>query len=347
MMYYIFTLKFLTPVHFGDTANGGFLDKIAMSCGADTLFAALCQEAALQGEMAVEQFITKVSQRKIVLSSLMPYFCDTQNNEDMHFYLPKPLLTSSMRTQEPKSFSEVKRMAAQFKKQKKTAFVRASQIEAFVHSSRQGEAIETECENFAVPYISGKVNLRGEEPLPYYVGSYVFAANAGLYFICGAENDEDIDAVENLLVSLGYSGIGGKRSSGYGKFELDKSELDESFSYYFRDKGDDQELAKMLHDEDSTLQMCIAPVCPIEDDIAEVKKGTYKLIKRGGFIAAPELTENIKRDSVYMIANGSCFAKRLHGQMLEQRFAGVEHGIYRNGLGLFVGLRGEKDAAGN
>lgn len=344
MMYYIFTLKFLTPVHFGDTADGGFLDKVAISCGADTLFAALCQEAALQGQELVEQFIDKISQRKIVLSSLMPYFCDTQNNEDMHFYLPKPLLTNEMGKKELKSFSEVKCLAAQYKKQKNISFIRASQIKELVSGYEHGEAAAVACESFAVPYVSGRAALREDKPNPYYVGSYVFAANAGLYFICGVNEDEDIDFVENLLLNLGYSGIGGKRSSGYGKFELrdDRLEIDEEFYSY----DDDEALAKMLHDEDSNLQMCIAPLCPLADEIADVKKGTYKLIKRGGFIASPELTENIKRDSVYMLAEGSCFAKRLHGQMLEQHVAGVEHGIYRNGLGLFVGLRGEEDAAG-
>ena len=49
MMYYIFTLKFLTPVHFGDTANGGSLDKFSLQCSADTLLAALCNEAANKG----------------------------------------------------------------------------------------------------------------------------------------------------------------------------------------------------------------------------------------------------------------------------------------------------------
>ena len=52
MMYYIFTLKFLTPVHFGDTANGGSLDKFSLQCSADTLFAALCNEAANKGSDA-------------------------------------------------------------------------------------------------------------------------------------------------------------------------------------------------------------------------------------------------------------------------------------------------------
>lgn len=344
MMYYIFTLKFLTPVHFGDTANGGFLDKIAMSCSADTLFAALCQEAAWQGQEAVEQLITKVTQRKIVLSSLMPYFCDKQNNEDMHFYLPKPLLKSELSVHEPKSFKEVKELATQLKKQKRSGFVRASQIKQLVECCKHGVSAELACESFAVPYVSARAALREDKPNPYYVGSYVFAANAGLYFICGVQADEDIKFVESLLENLGHSGIGGKRSSGYGKFELkyDRLEVDEEFYSY----DDDEALAKMLHDEDSALQMCIAPLCPVADEIADVKKGTYKLIKRGGFIASPELTENIKRDSVYMLAEGSCFAKRLHGQMLEQRVAGVEHGIYRNGLGLFVGLRGEDDAAG-
>ena len=342
MMYYIFTLKFLTPVHFGDTANGGFLDKIAMSCGADTLFAALCQEAALQGQEAVEKLIAKVEQREIVLSSLMPYFCDEQNNEDMHFYLPKPMLISEAKAQTPKSFSEVKSLATQLKKQKQTGYIRASQIGAFLQSFKQGRAVKLDDENFAVPYIASKVALREEQPNPYYVGSYVFADNAGLYFVCGVQKDEDIDFVEDLLENLGYSGIGGKRGSGYGKFELADDRLEVEFYSY----DDDKALDKMLHDEDSALQMCIAPVCPVAVDIAEVKKGTYKLIKRGGFIASPELAENIKRDSMYLLADGSCFAKRLHGQMLMQRLDGLEHGIYRNGLGLFVGLRGEEDAAG-
>lgn len=59
MMYYIFTLKFLTPVHFGDTANGGGLDKFALQCSADTLFAALCNEAASKGSDTVETLVKK------------------------------------------------------------------------------------------------------------------------------------------------------------------------------------------------------------------------------------------------------------------------------------------------
>ena len=84
MMYYIFTLKFLTPVHFGDTANGGSLDKFSLQCSADTLFAALCNEAANKGSDAVETLVKKTVEGKIVFSSLFPY-CRTVD-DDLYFY---------------------------------------------------------------------------------------------------------------------------------------------------------------------------------------------------------------------------------------------------------------------
>lgn len=341
MAYYIFTLKFLTPVHFGDAANGGFLDKIAMSCSADTLFAALCNEAALQGEAVVQQFVEKVSEKKIAFSSLMPYFRvldkEKKKETDIHFYLPKPLLTDEVNKQSAKSFQEMKQLATKLKKQKKTSFIRASKISQLLQSRKNGVAPELQVDDFAVPFVSGRVNLRDEKPQPYYVGSYVFANNAGLYLLCSVEEDADIDFVEKLLISLGASGIGGKRSSGYGKFALDDDrwELGDDGGIY----DDDSAIALMLFAADSSLQMCVAPLCPQQEDVLSVKAGAYRLVKRGGFISSPELGENVKRNSIYMLAEGSCFSKRLEGRMLEQSIAGLSHRVYRNGLGMFLGLR--------
>ena len=341
MAYYIFTLKFLTPVHFGDAANGGFLDKIAMSCSADTLFAALCNEAALQGEAVVQQFVEKVSEKKIAFSSLMPYFRvldkEKKKETDIHFYLPKPLLTDEVNKQSAKSFQEMKQLATKLKKQKKTSFIRASQIKQLLQSRKNGVAPELQVDEFAVPFVCGRVNLRDEKPQPYYVGSYVFADNAGLYLLCSVEDDADVDFVENLLISLGASGIGGKRSSGYGKFAL--ADVSCKLSSDGGKYDDNSAIALMLFAADSSLQMCVAPLCPQQEDVLSVKAGAYRLVKRGGFISSPELGENVKRDSIYMLAEGSCFSKRLEGRMLEQSIAGLSHRVYRNGLGMFLGLR--------
>lgn len=136
-----------------------------------------------------------------------------------------------------------------------------------------------------------------------------------------------------MLLSLGYSGIGGKRSSGYGKFEL----ADNDLMLY----DDGTAIALMLYNEKSKYQMCLAPVCPRVDEIDVVKQGSYKLIKRGGFIASSAANDNIKRNSIYMLQEGSCFPERLRGQMLQQTVDGLAHDVYRDGIGMFVGLKNE------
>ena len=313
MMYYIFTLKFLTPVHFGDTANGGGLDKFSLQCSADTLFAALCNEAANKGSDAVETLVKKTAESKIVFSSLFPYWRTA--DDDLYFYLPKPLLKLEQEEQRfAKSFEEIKQLATKLKKQKKSTYIRASQINSLLESGSSDRQFAVP--EFAAPLVAGRVALREEKPLPYYVGSYVFSENSGLYFILGVEHEEEFMLIKELLLSLGYSGIGGKRSSGYGKFKLADDELE-----LFDDGGvydDDTAIALMLYNEKSKHQMCLAPVCPHADELAVVKQGSYKLIKRGGFIASSAAKDNIKRNSIYMLQEGSCFPERLCGQMLQQ-----------------------------
>lgn len=335
MMYYIFTLKFLTPVHFGDTANGGSLDKFSLQCSADTLFAAFCNEAANKGSDAVETLVKKTVEGKIVFSSLFPY-CRTV--DDLYFYLPKPLLKLEQDEQQSaKSFEEIKQLATKLKKQKKSTYIRASQINSLLESGSSDRQFAVP--EFAAPLVAGRVALREEKPLPYYVGSYVFSEHSGLYFILGVEHEEEFTLIKKLLLSLGYSGIGGKRSSGYGKFELADDELE-----LFDDGGvydDDTAIALMLYNEKSKYQMCLAPVCPKADELAVVKQGRYKLIKRGGFITSSAAKDNIKRNSIYMLQEGSCFPERLCGQMLQQTVDGLAHDVYRDGIGMFVGLKNE------
>ena len=334
MIYYVFTLKFLAPVHFGDTASGGNLDRMSLSCSADTLFAALCNEAAASDADLLQKLIQKVSDGQVKFSSLFPYYRTKDGEEDLYMYLPKPLLQMDVKEQTNKSFSEMRQLATKLKKQKKTSYIRACQMQEWLHNSSQGIALDYEVPEFAVPFVSGKVNLREAEPLPYYVGSYLFAENTGLYFICGVEDEDDMEWLEELLVQLGMSGIGGKRSSGYGKFKL-------ADNYMEIESKDLDVIYDMLFEEDSNIQMCLSPVCPLASEIEIVKTGAYKLLKRGGFISSPDMAENIKRDSVYMLAEGSCFDKRLQGQVLSQSVEGLAHKLYRDGVGMFVGLKDE------
>lgn len=267
---------------------------------------------------------------------MFPYWRTADS--DLYFYLPKPLLKLEQEEQQSaKSFEEIKQLATKLKKQKKSTYIRASQINSLLESG--GSDRQFAVPEFAAPLVAGRVALREEKPLPYYVGSYVFSDNSGLYFILGVEHEEEFTLIKELLFSLGYSGIRGKRSSGYGKFE----QADEEWGL-FDDGGvydDDTAIALMLYDEKSKHQMCLAPVCPHADELAVVKQGSYKLIKRGGFIASSAAKDNIKRNSIYMLQEGSCFPERLRGQMLQQTVDGLAHDVYRDGIGMFVGLKNE------
>lgn len=334
MRYYLLALKFLTPVHFGDAANGGGLEKVSFTCSADTFFSALCNEAATFSQAAAERLIAKFSAGEIQISSLLPY-CKNKDDE-MQFYLPKPLLPVERPIAEAASFEDMKREANKLKKSKKSAYVRASQMQNFL----KAEVFAEETPDFAVPVLFTKVNTRGDEPLPYHIASYRFAEKAGLYFVCGVENENIFQEFKELTISLGLSGIGGKRSSGYGKFELaeDEIELESGCGCY----EDDEALTAMLFAVDCAWQMCIAPVCPQPENADCIKQGAYKLLKRSGFVASPLLTAEIKRKSVYMLAEGSCLPERIKGALLKQSLPGLPHDVYRNGMGMFVGLQNDK-----
>ena len=331
MKYYLFTLKFLTPVHFGDTGNGGNLERVSMTCSADTFFSALCSEAALVSKNCVETLVEKFANGKVCLSSLFPFY--QAEDEELELYLPKPLYRMNTEVADVKSFNDMKLVATKLKKLKKTTYVRASELVNLLDAVKNNEEYDYELPVFATKMNSERVNKRMDEPLPYFVGSYVFAKNAGLYFVLGLENE---DEMQELITQLGLSGIGGKRSSGYGKFELgeDYIELDAEFGIY----DDDIALANMLENESAKLQMSIAPVKPNAEDANVVKEGFYKLLRRSGFVASNNMEDNMKRDSVYMLAEGSCFNKRIDGNLVGFTVPGVNHKVYRNGLGMYVGV---------
>ena len=125
--------------------------------------------------------------------------------------------------------------------------------------------------------------------------------------------------------------LGGKRSSGYGKFHLydDPFEMDE-FGVY----EDDKELYRRLLDDKATWQMAISMVLPAREDMAKVTQGWYALRKRSGFIN--EADHVAKRDSLYMVTSGSCFAERITGEIAI--LTGCGHPVYRYGKGLYLGL---------
>ncbi len=328
MGYHLFPLHFDTPVRFGSLTTGNRLDGTALAPSSDTMISALCAELAAAGEeAALARFLAALQDRSLVLSAPLPW-----DEAEGAFYIPRPLLRVAPQ-EKSESYEATCQHATARKKQKKLAYIRASRMKEYFQAMRSGAAF-VETNDFGESALTQHVNCRGEEPLPYFVGSFSFAETSGLYLV--ARGDADMaDFLAGILRYAGVSGIGGKRSAGLGKFSLadDPLELDGTVVY----SEDDVALLAMLQDREAPYQMAISSVLPEPSDIEAVRRGSYALTRAGGFVT--DAPYGAKKNSVALLAAGSCFRERIPGRIAVLG-SSEGHDILRAGLGLYVGITG-------
>lgn len=326
MRHEIILFRFTSPVHFGDAAEGGGLGEILSYCRADTFFSALCREAADISQELLACVVEGVQRGKLRFSDLFPWKKGTSCYE---LYLPRPVMNLPHTEQaETLSYEEVREQSGERKKYKKRSFIRASEMESYLQER-----------NISAQPDFGKEELRTQynarEKRPYGIGAYHFMPDAGLYLILSGD-EELAEKLEPLIKLLGMAGIGGKRSSGFGKyiFEDDPLDLSDENTY----GGDDVALYKMLCAGHSNCYMALSSFLPEKLEVGDMSSGTGKIIKRGGFAWSREMTGPAKVSSVYMMASGSCFSKRLEGRIADVNNGSAPHPVYKYGKGLFVGL---------
>lgn len=329
MQYKIFKLKFDTPVHFGSEKVGTSLEKVISIGHSDTLFSALCHEVLkLYDEIKLLDFVEMVDDGDLIFSSLLPY-------RDNELFLPKPMLLIDNNIEYEKTSSSVQK-----KKMKKLEYVSINDFERYINCLKNGEFFKYDekryefCKSDTTAKVS--LNNRVEKNNIYYVGGTYFKKGCGLYTIVKYENDEQIELFENLLKSLGYSGIGGKHSSGYGKFEIE----DEMYPTNESNIEEEQLIYKLLN-EDGNYYEALSVISPSEDEIENnnFDNAFYKLISRNGFVSSTEYADNlVKRKNLAMFSEGSCFPFELHGEVKDVSDNG-NHAVYKNGKALSIGVK--------
>ena len=310
----IYPLSFETPVHFGPPGRGGRLDEACMEYPADALFGALCAELAVAGEEeSLVRLAEEVERGDLRLSDLLPWQ-SRKSDGAMALFLPRPVLRVE-------------------RKEKKLKYIRASRMQDYIRAMERGIPFEENDfdADFGIEFLCQRVNTRGEEPLPYYVVQFTFAARAGLFLIARVRDAEMGAWLHRLLAWLGMAGIGGKRTSGYGKFRVG-----EIIHMDADDDGDIAALRDMLAADRAPWQLALAPVLPTADDLAAVKAGAYRLRRAGGFISYPTHAAE-KKNSVYLLDAGSCFPVRIGGTCST---LGTHdgHPVLRYGFGLYAGV---------
>lgn len=331
MKYYVLRLKFLTSVHFGTAENKKSGNLQSFNCCADTFFSALATEAAALDTQLCESFIAAAQEGSLLFSDLLPYYSGAEDE----LYVPVPCYRREYANTLNFNLS-FKDLCLQYEARREhenLAYIRAGAVKAFIQPLTDGNVPEQEKHRFGWSGVQRRMDFRNGGSA-YYVSNYSFAAGAGLYCIVALKDDSLLEPLLKTVELLGLGGIGGRRSSGFGKFVLrDKPlELAEDCG------GDAGVLYKLLNSENAGVQMTLSVLCPVTGQIDAVKEGSFVLLRRSGFAYNHEAGCYEKRSNVYMIKAGACFGKRVDGQVLELAAQGAGHAVYRYGKAMYMGL---------
>lgn len=306
MKYQLYKLSFSTPVHFGKN----LLNSSEYTLCSDTIFSALCSEVAREGEEAIDRFVSLFKDNKLVMSDAFPYIKDK-------FFLPKPYIHIE---REENNDSSIVRKAY-----KKLSFIGFDEFDSYLSGKFDVMSAVSMSElGKSSVKISAAVRSDKEETLPYEVGLFSFYENCGLYLIVESDS-EDVEVLFDMVIEqLGLSGIGGKRSSGYGRFSYEKIAADDW-------------LIGRLTDAAGRM-MLLNTALPKDDELESVMNGArYSLIKRSGFVTSTSYSDTWQRkNDIYMFKSGSCFQESFEGDIYDVSNGSGKHPVFRYGKPLMM-----------
>ncbi|MCD8090353.1 MAG: type III-A CRISPR-associated RAMP protein Csm4 [Clostridiales bacterium] len=307
MKYKIYKLSFPSGIHIG----GGSLSSAENTIHSDTLFSALCIEALhIGGESLLETLVSYAQGGKLIISDALPYI----NN---CFYIPKPMC----RIESTENDLSLK------KEFKKMAYIPVDSLSDYLSGKSDPVKINEELSGLGRKSVFQKVFIKQAENNELYnVGVYEFNKNCGLYVILGYEGNEAPELFEAILISLEYSGLGGKRASGYGRFTA-RAASAAGFENRLNGK--------------SERYMSLSVSMAADNELEDVLTGaSYKIIKRSGFVQSDTYSERqLKKRDLYVFAQGAVFTKRFQGDIFDVSQEGA-HPVYRYEKPMLIGIGG-------
>jgi len=300
-------VKFLfkQPVHFGD----GRLYSSNYTFDAATLFSALFIEALRLGSSC--ELLNAAKNGALLISDAFPFIGDT-------FYLPKPMLPPGFFPAEGYEAPDVFDSVAA-KELKRMNYIPTRDFGDYLAGSLDPFLV---LESFLLGSSTTRTNVNltyvnKNEAEPYQVGSFSFYKDTGLYIILQGEYD-----ITPLLEQLQFSGIGGERSSGYGRFEYLVSDEDPI-------KGIE---AIRTVENDDRCHILLSSAAPTQEETTGelLMDSRYHLVRKGGFIQSQTYAKTFqKKRDVYVFTPGSVFKKEFFGEVIDVDAAKGSHPVYR------------------
>ena len=348
-----------SPAHFGEVGIG--IEETSERVRSDTLFSAwMSAYARLYGSERVEQllqrFLDQPQQPPIRMSSTFIY----RQGMEMVYYLPRPLKFPINYPEDDldffKTYKSLKYLPLEIWQRwyQGEGFTEGDRAELIARTQKQpkkggcldetgtfdyGSAFKTnQVPKIAVDRTTRATNL-------YHTGFVQFEweqncarikNSSGLYFLLQfSEADQELEHnIHAALNLLGEEGLGGERSSGAGRFEVEWLELPETWQKVVGfSEGTRHSLISLFWELPLSSEL-------LEEDGSLKKDASYEIQERGGWIASPFSGRQLRRKMVRMFTEGSVFPSPPQGKLADvtpERFD--KHKIYRNGISLSLPIK--------
>lgn len=305
MNYAVYKLEFTSGVHFGK----GLLNDSDYVFRADALFSAMYIEALKYGNGTADQFYESTKSGSLRISDALPYVKD-------RYMIPKPMLHIE---------SARRGDSGEKKRYKKLKYLPVNQLEEFLSGRMSLE--QDPMKDFGIVQQRIMAAVRKEEDTqPFHVGIFYFNPGNGLYVIISYAEKEEKELAEQLLEAVSYSGIGGEKSRGLGKFELKKA-------------GKNTEVLMKCLEKSSEGKLLLSTALPREEELESALEGAaYLLGKRSGFVSSEiYVDEQRKKKDLYVFMAGSYFVNCFEGDIYDVSEGGT-HPVYRYAKPMFMGV---------
>lgn len=306
MEYIGYKLHFPAGLHIGN----GTLEDSEKTFDAMHLFSAFCIEAVKKSQEELEKLLEVTRSGEVLFSDAFPYIGEG-------LYLPKPMIQIVTDRQgdsnQKKAFKSLEYVPAECLDDYFDGKLDAAKERMVLKNGFCSTEVRT------VASVSGE-----EETMPYRIGVCTYRKGAGLYLIIGYQSLDVLSFLEGLLKEVGYSGIGGKRTSGLGRFTIESFDLPER-------------IVKRLKSAEPGQSMSLSVCLPNDDEIERAMEGaSYRLVRRGGFVASTDYADTLlRKKDLFVFQAGSCFEKRFSGSIIDVSIGG-KHPVYRYAKPLFM-----------
>lgn len=306
-MYKIVKLSFLSNLHIGKSN----IWEAESFIKADTIFSALCHEAKKIGNKDLSRLIEITKNNTFKISDAFIF-------KDKDLFLPKPML-------QIKSENSSRKLKKQYKK---IDYIPVSKWNSYIKGNEKPEDLLISLNDIRESDISQKIKFEENfEHLLFDVGYVRFKQTSGLYFVLYC-NKTDFDFLKNIIVNLSYSGIGGKRSSGYGRFTCTFEEPTKAFLD--------------LLNNNSRYYMNISVAYPKQNE--KCNPITTSVIRRGGFITYVTddnvILNPTRKVDRFHFASGSIFENKFEGDIFNVS-PDENYVVYRYAKPIFIGVNYE------